>query len=191
MLNVGQQEGFAMKRTKINALEHASEILEQLGKGILLTTKSGDKVDSMVIGWGFIGIEWDKPMLVAMVRTGRFTAEQLAAVPEFTVNVGREGSPRRALGYCGTHSGRNEDKITAAGITLADGETVGVPAIKEFPLTLECRVLYRQLQDPGQLPADVAAKFYPQDVDSSNCGANRDYHILFHAEIVDAYLLEE
>lgn len=71
------------------------------------------------------------------------------------------------------------------------GEVVGAPAIKEFPLTLECRVLYRQLQDADQIPADIRAEMYPQDVPSTNPMANRDHHIMFHGEIVDAYLLGE
>ena len=187
-----EKKGIAMNRTKIDALEHAGEIMDRLGHGgVLLTTKAGEKVDSMTIGWGFLGIEWGRPVFVALVRTGRFTAEQLAATPEFTVNVPREGSPKRALGYCGSRTGRAGDKLAGAGLTTVPGEVVGAPAIKEFPLTLECRVLYRQLQDADQIPADIRAEMYPQDVPSTNPMANRDYHIMFHGEIVDAYLLGE
>ena len=181
-----------MKRTKVDLTERASEILARLGKGgILLTTKAGDKVDSMTIGWGTLGIEWSRPVFVALVRTGRFTATQLAAAPEFTVNVPVEGSPKKPLGYLGTRSGRDEDKIAACGLTLVDGEQVSVPAIKEFPLTLECRVLYTQQVEVPHLPQDIVERYYPADVGSSNPGSNRDPHILFHGEVVDAYLLED
>ena len=181
-----------MNRTKIDAIEHANEIMDRLGHGgVLLTTKAGEKVNSMTIGWGFLGIEWGRPVFVALVRTGRFTAEQLAVAPEFTVSVPREGSPRKALGYCGSRTGRAEDKLAGAGLTTVPGEAVDVPAIREFPLTLECRVLYRQPQDADQIPAEIRAEMYPRDVPSTNPMANRDYHIMFHGEIVDAYLLGE
>ncbi len=46
-----------MKRM-IDPLEHATEILQGVQKGVLLTTKHGDRVNSMTISWGPLGIEW-------------------------------------------------------------------------------------------------------------------------------------
>lgn len=46
-----------MKRM-IDPLEHATEILQGVQKGVLLTTKHGDRVNSMTISWGTLGIEW-------------------------------------------------------------------------------------------------------------------------------------
>ena len=105
--------------------------------------------------------------------------------------IPREDSPKRALGYCGSRTGRAGGKLAGAGLATVPSEVVGAPAIKEFPLTLECRVLYRQLQDADQIPADIRAEMYPQDVASANPKANRDYHIMFHGEVVGAYLLGE
>ena len=65
---------------------------------------------------------------------------------EFTINVPREGSDKKILGYCGSHFGRDTDKIAGLGLTLVEPQVVSVPAIKEMPLTLECRVLYMQPQ---------------------------------------------
>ena len=45
-----------MKKRKINAADYAGEIIKALPRGILLTTKAGDKVNSMVIGWGAFGV---------------------------------------------------------------------------------------------------------------------------------------
>ena len=44
-----------MKKT-IDLWAHAGEILETVGKGVLLTTKVGDRVNTMTIGWGTLGI---------------------------------------------------------------------------------------------------------------------------------------
>ena len=49
-------------KKKIDVLEHAAVIMKALSKGVLLTTKAGDKVNSMTISWGMLGIEWGKPI---------------------------------------------------------------------------------------------------------------------------------
>ena len=61
----------------INVWEYAGHICEQTGKGILVTTKVGDKVNSMTIGWGTLGIEWGKPIYTVFVRESRYTKEML------------------------------------------------------------------------------------------------------------------
>ena len=51
----------------INAFDYASDICNAMKKGILLTTAADGKVNTMTIGWGFIGVEWGKPIFVALV----------------------------------------------------------------------------------------------------------------------------
>ena len=64
------------------------------------------------------------------------------------------------------------------------------PGIRELPLTLECKVLYQQLQSKEAVPAFIREKMYPEDADSSNPGANRDYHIAYYGQIVKAYIIQ-
>ena len=45
-----------MKRI-VNAFDYAGHICKAMGKGILLTTKRADQVNTMTIGWGTMGIE--------------------------------------------------------------------------------------------------------------------------------------
>ena len=52
--------------------------------GILLTTKVGEKVNSMTIGWGTLGGIWEKRVFVAYVCRERFTREMLDDCREFT-----------------------------------------------------------------------------------------------------------
>ena len=63
-----------MKR-KIDPFEYAGEICKALPAGILLTTKRGEEVNTMTIGWGHIGIEWKVPIFVAYVRESRYTKQ--------------------------------------------------------------------------------------------------------------------
>ena len=74
-------------KQKINAFDYAGQITKVLGKGVLLTTKYGDRVNTMTIGWGMLGIEWGKPVFIALVRESRYTKELLEKNGEFTVNV--------------------------------------------------------------------------------------------------------
>ena len=57
----------------VNPFDYAKEINHALEKGILLTTKADDKVNTMTIGWGMLGIEWGKPVFLALVRQSRHT----------------------------------------------------------------------------------------------------------------------
>ena len=177
-----------MKR-KIDVFEYAKDITTVISKGILITTKA-NKINAMTIGWGSLGIEWGLPIFTAYVRTGRFTAEQLQKNPEFTINIPVGDFNKKILGVCGSKSGRDIDTIKELNLILVEGSQVSVPAIKELPLTLECKVIYRQTQVLSEIPADIQNSCYPQDVPSTFPMANKDVHIAFYGQIVDAYILE-
>ena len=179
-----------MERKKIVVADYAKNILEALPKGILLTSKAGDRVNSMTIGWGTLGIEWSTPIFVAFIREHRFTRELLDKNPEFTVNIPFGEFNKKILGVCGSKCGRDHNKITEAGLTLVDSEVISVPAVKELPLTLECKIVYQQKQELPAIIEDYRTKFYPQDVDGAAVGANRDAHVAYYGEIVSAYILE-
>lgn len=178
-------------KNKINAFDYAGDICKAMKKGILLTTKAGEKVNTMTIGWGTIGIEWGKPIFIAFVRESRFTKDMLTENPEFTVNIPYGDVDPKILGFCGTKSGRDMDKITQAGLTLEKSEIISVPGIKELPLTLECKVLYQKKQDLSILPEAILDRYYPQDPACPYAGSDRDYHYAYYAEIVNAYLITE
>lgn len=179
-----------MTKRKIEFSDYANDVLKALPKGILLTTKA-DKVNAMVIGWGTLGIDWSKPVFAAYIREGRYTRSQLDKNPEFTINVPVGAYDKKILSICGGKSGRDIDKVKEAGLTLVESDNLSVPAIKEFPLTLECRVMYAQKQDLSGLSEEINRSLYPKDVDSTAVGANRDAHITYYGEIVDAYIIED
>ena len=162
--------------------EYANVINKELERGVFLTTKASEKVNSMVIGWGHIGRIWERPVFIAFIRDSRYSREMLDANPEFTVNVPINGFNKKAFAVCGTKSGRDMDKITEAGLTLVDPEKISVPAIREFPLTLECRVIYRQEQNAASLPEEIRRQFYTIETED---------HITYYGEIVDAYIIED
>lgn len=177
-------------KKKIDLFEYTGEILKGVRSGVLVTSKAGDKVNSMTISWGMMGIEWGKPVFITVIREGRFTRELLEKNGEFTVNIPLDDSQKKILGFCGSKSGRDMDKIQELGLTLEEPEEISVPGIKELPLTLECRVIYKQKQDIAAMNKETVEKFYPQNVDSSFTGSNRDVHIAYYGEIVNAYVIQ-
>lgn len=175
-------------KKEINVFDYAKEITESIGKGVLLTSKADGKVNTMTIGWGTLGIEWAVPVFTVYVREGRYTRELIDKSMEFTVSIPLGDYDSKITGYCGSHTGRNEDKIAKAGLTAVEPEIVGAPGFKELPLTLECKVVYKELQNKNAIDKTLNDKFYPQDVDSSASGANKDYHIAYYGKIVKAYI---
>ena len=178
-----------MKR-EINPFDYANEICKALPGGILLTTKRGEELDTMTIGWGTIGIEWSRPIFIAFVRESRYTRQMLDGNAEFTVNVPLGDIDRKILGYCGTRSGRDVNKFADMGLTPEEPIAISVPGIKELPLTLECKVLYRQQQDLSAIPEDILARYYPVEDDTLHPGSDRDYHYAYYAQILKAYIIE-
>lgn len=177
-------------KKEIEVFSYANEILQALRSGVLLTTKAGGKVNSMTISWGTLGREWETPIFTVYVRENRFTRQQLASNPEFTINVPHGAFDKKILGICGAKSGWDTDKIQEAGLTVEEPQIISVPGFKELPLTLECKVVYTRLQASDAILPSYHKAFYPQDVDGSFHSANRDFHVTYYGEIVSAYIIE-
>ena len=169
----------------IKVWDYAGAILEGIGKGALLTVKADGKVNSMTVGWGTLGIEWGKPICTVFVRESRFTKTLLDKNPEFTLNIPMDEDCREILKLCGTKSGRELDKIEALGLTLEESEAVSVPGIRELPLTLECKVIYKQDQDPAAMNED-ALSHYPKTPEFPE----GDFHTAYYGQIVNVYIIE-
>lgn len=174
-----------MKQT-INVWEYAPQILENVGKGVLVTARADGKANPMTIGWGTLGIQWGKPIFTVFVRQSRYTKELLDKNPEFTINVPVEVPAKEILGVCGRESGRDVDKIEKLGLQTVEGDTVDVPAIVELPLTLECKVIYRQDQDLALLRDDCRERYYKPGTVNEN-----DFHTAYYGEITAAYIVKD
>lgn len=164
---------------QVSVFDYANAIVQAIPKGVLLTTKD-TKVDSMVIGWGTLGVEWGKPMFVAYVRESRYTHAQLESTGEFTVNIPHGEADPKILKVCGTRSGRDVDKVKEAGLVLVEGQKVGVPGIRQFPLTLECKVVCKNVQAFESIDPKFR-KNYPD---------GGDLHTAYYGEIVNAYIAD-
>ena len=138
---------------------------------MLLTAGNEHKCNTMTVSWGSLGVLWNKPVATVYVRPTRYTLEFLDREETFSLCVFEE-KYRAALNYCGSHSGRDGDKIKAADLTpLFDGTT---PYFQEAKAVLVCKKLYRQDFDP--------ACFLDPSLDAANY-PKKDYHKMFVASI--------
>lgn len=176
-------------KEKVDITEYANLITKALPKGILLNT-NGDKFNTMVIGWGHIGTLWSRPTFHVYVRQGRYTKGELDKTGEFTISVPLEKPDAAINRICGGQSGYHIDKVKEAGLDLEEPETIHTPGIRQYPLTIECKILYAQDQDLSKIPQDICEKMYPQDVPGTFPMANKDFHTMYVGEIVDAYIIK-
>ena len=173
-------------KEKIDVWEYAPQILKAVETGVLLTTQAGGEVNTMTISWGTMGIQWGKPIFIVFVRQSRHTKVLLDKTLEFTVNVPVGQCDKNILSVCGTKSGRDINKFEALSLSTVPGETVSVPGIKELPLTLECKVLYKQDQDLSLLCEASKDRYYKPG--TANDG---DYHTAYYGEITGAYIWKD
>ena len=165
-------------KEKINVFDYAELIEKTIKPGVLLNS-NGDKFNSMVIGWGHLGVVWSIPTFVVYVRQSRYTKSQLDKTGTFTISVPMDGKiDPEIFKVFGSMSGRDVDK--ASYVTLEQANINNTPGIKEYPLTIECEILYSQDQDLSKIPNDIVEHHY----------SNGDIHTMYVGKIVDAYIIK-
>lgn len=131
---------------------------------MLLSAGTARKCNTMTVSWGSLGVLWNKPVATVYVRPQRYTLEFLNREANFSLCTFDE-KYHEALSYCGSHSGRDGDKIKASGLTPAFDEAA--PYFQEAKAIFLCKKLYCQDFDP--------ACFLDPSLDAANY-ANKDYH---------------
>lgn len=130
--------------------------------------------NTMTCSWGHLGAIWGHPTAVCYVRPQRYTREWMEREGLYTLSF-FEGR-KKELSYLGTHSGRNEDKVAATGLTPVFGE--GTTWFQEASLVFVCRKQYRgALSAENFTDSDVITTHYP----------NRDFHDVYIGEIVKMF----
>ncbi|MBQ6149278.1 MAG: flavin reductase [Oscillospiraceae bacterium] len=169
-----------MKET-INVYDYAEKITKALRPGILLNTHN-EKFNSMVIGWGHLGVLWGTDTFTVYVRQSRYTKAQIDATGEFTLSVPLELPDKKINEICGVRSGRDIDK--AEYLTLEEPVSNKTEGVREYPLTIECKVIYAQDQVLDSIPEDLRNRYYgPEEAD--------DFHTMYIGKITAAYIIRE
>lgn len=137
-----------------------------------LTTEAGGKVNTMTISWGSVGVLWNKNVALVFVRESRYSKELIDNGEHFSITF-FEKHYKNSLKYLGAVSGRQEDKIAGARLTINRHENI--PFIDEGNFVICCRKLSSTVIGPDDiLDADIVKNFYE----------NGDYHTIYVGEIV-------
>lgn len=169
-----------MSFKEVKAEELNKNPFQTIGKEwLLITAGNEEKCNTMTASWGAMGVMWGKNAVTIYVRPQRYTKEFVDREELFTISVLPE-QYRKALNYCGTVSGREEDKIQKAGLTPYYIE--GTAAIQEADLILVCRKMYHDTIKPECFDENENdGKWYPE----------QDYHTMYIAEVVKALVKED
>jgi flavin reductase (DIM6/NTAB) family NADH-FMN oxidoreductase RutF len=104
------------------------------------TYDSAGKPNVMTASWG--GLCCSSPPCVAVaLRKATYSYGSIVEQKSFTINIPSEEYVKET-DYFGIVSGKDTDKFTATGLTPVKSDLVDAPYIKEFPFTLECRLLH-------------------------------------------------
>lgn len=149
-------------------------VFKLVGTDWMLVT-AGEPADfnTMTASWGGMGILWGLHVAFAFVRPQRYTFGFMESASHFTLSFFDEAY-RDVLNYCGTHSGRDVDKMAETGLTPVEAGGAGV-VFKEARLALVCRKLYAQ---------DLAAEAFVDKQVMEKVYAARDFHRMYVGEIV-------
>ena len=167
---------------EIKAEELSWNPFTQIGKGwFLVTAGTAEKCNGMTVSWGGLGVWWGRNAATVYIRRNRFTKEFIDAGERFTIAALPE-SCRKAMGYMGSHSGRDGDKWQAAGLTPVDVDGVAAPA--EADTVLVCRKLLA-----AELPAETFIDPGMKERWYSG-GDEGNYHTMYIAEIEKVFVRE-
>lgn len=174
----------------VNYQERAYRVFELFDKqwGVV-AAGSPECFNACTISWGSMGTLWTRPgksgsVITVYLHPARYTREFMADSDTFTVSF-FPPEYRQALSILGTRSGRDGDKVSAAGLTpVAMGDSVG---FREASLSFLCRKLYQHTFSKEDIAPDVQAYYrshpavYPVD-------ENGEWqpHWMFVGEIIDA-----
>lgn len=142
--------------------------------------KSRASCNTMTVSWGHLGSLWshDIPTAIVYIRPSRYTKEFIDSNDCFSLSFLDE-EYRNDLNYLGTHSGRDEDKISNTSLTIVNDDRAAYFA--EASLVLICKKLYAQeIKEENFVDKDVMDKTYPL----------RDFHTMYIGEIEEILVKE-
>lgn len=142
---------------------------------MLITAGTPESFNTMTASWGGLGVLWERKAAFCFIRPTRYTFRFVEQSQSFTLSFFEEAH-RKALLFCGSHSGRDRDKVREAGLTpVKDGDWI---YFSQARLVLACRKLYFQDIEPVRFQDPAIDTLYP----------GKDYHRMYVGEIVKCLL---
>lgn len=116
---------------------------------MLITASNGEKFNPMTASWGGLGYLYNRPVAFCFINPSRYTYTIMEEGDTYTLSFYTE-TYREALKYCGSHSGKDGDKVKAAGLTPITTPS-GSKAFSEAWMIIECKKLVAQPLQQGAI----------------------------------------
>ncbi len=163
-----------------------------IGKEWMLISAGTEKsYNSMTASWGHIGALWGKhvdgrPTVEIFVRPSRYTNNFIDNNECFSLSFFKK-EYQKDLTYIGSHSGRDENKISKTKLTTIFIDNV--PAFEEAKMIIIARKLYKgKIEKEGFIDKSIIKAFY--DTDSGHAYNNDCYHNVYIGEILKILIQE-
>ncbi|MDD2434558.1 MAG: flavin reductase family protein [Bacilli bacterium] len=149
-----------LQEIKVSELEKFNPFTKIEKEWALVTAGTLDKCNTMTANWITLGYLWRKNVAFVYVRPQRYTFEFTEKNDYITLSFFGE-EYRKVLTYCGTKSGRNEDKIKKSNLTPVQlGGGIG---FEEAKLVLVGRKIYTDwIKEDNFIDKQVIPACYPQ-----------------------------
>ena len=167
-----------MEKKIVNYTECLAETVKAFSESRVLLASAGRdrKPNVMAIGWGTIGVIWQRPVFIVLVRPSRYTFRLIQETGDFTVNVA-PAALIETVTYCGTVSGRDHDKFKERRLTAFPTKNVTSPIIKECLINFECKVIHKNDLLPSEIAPEIISEVYSKD----------DFHRVFFGQILACF----
>lgn len=142
---------------------------------MLITAGDNSGFNTMTASWGGLGHLYNKPVAFCFINPTRHTIQYMEKSDTYTLSFYTE-TYRDALNYCGSHSGKTEDKVKGSGLTPLTTPS-GSKAFSEAWMIIECKKLVAQ-----QFTSD--AIYSPEAKDKWG----KDLHKMFIGEIINVWV---
>lgn len=145
---------------------------------LLITAGTQGKFNTMTASWGGLGVFWGKNSATIYIRPTRYTKQFVDSNDTFTLSFFKNDY-KKALGICGSLSGRNIDKVKEAQLSpVFDGENT---YFDEAKMVLVCKKMYHTEIKPENFDnPDFDKKIYPE----------KDYHTIYIGEVLKVLIKE-
>ena len=122
---------------------------------MLITAGNAGGFNMMTASWGGLGHLYNKPVAFCFINPTRYTINFMESKDTYTLSFYTEAY-RDALNYCGTHSGKDGNKVQGSGLTPITTPN-GSKAFSEAWLIIDCKKMVEQQFTPEAI-LDPAAR---------------------------------
>lgn len=143
---------------------------------MLITAGNDSGYNMMTASWGGLGHLYNKAVAFWFINPLRHTYRLMENNDTYTLSFYTE-TYRDALNYCGSHSGKDEDKVAASGLTPITTPS-GAKAFSEAWMIIECRKLVSQSFIPEAISNDEVKEKW----------ASKQLHKMYIGEILNVWV---